>query len=103
MIVRPDYDVQNPGEVEFFGMDFANVLAAGETIASASVTLTDINGIDTGAQSHVIGTASISGTKVTQKLSGLLAGCYYLVLFTVITSAGQTIELYSRVRCETPS
>ena len=99
MQAQPDYDPQNPGETEVFGMDFVNELSVGETIVSASVTLQVVTGTDATPQTHVNGSATISLSKVSQSIGGLLVNVTYRVIFTVVTNKGQTIILYSHVRC----
>jgi hypothetical protein len=102
-IARPDYPTTNPGEAKFYGMDFVNYLMPGDSIVSATVTLTVITGTDPNPQDHVGDAIGIVDAKVSALLSFLVAGCYYIVLFTALTAAGETLELYSRVRCDTPN
>jgi hypothetical protein len=104
MQARPDYDEANPDEVEPYGMDFALDLAAGEQILTATVTLIPVPGFaaDPTPSSHLDGVAGWIGSRVSQVLSKLIGGVKYCVLFTVTTSFGNTLELYSHVYCKVP-
>lgn len=73
--------------------DFASRLAIGETISTASVAATVHSGTDASPSSLISGSASISGTKVTQKIAAGTEGVTYLLTCTVTTSAGQTLLL----------
>jgi hypothetical protein len=73
--------------------DFISALAVGETISTASVAATVWSGVDATPGSLVSGAASISGTKVTQTLTGGVAGTIYKLVCTVTTSASQTLQL----------
>lgn len=88
------FDPKRPTEVETFGADFANLLATGETISSCSCvvclasdsTEADIAAMKTGA-------ATISDTRVSQTITGGTDTVLYTVIFTAVTSAGQTLQL----------
>jgi hypothetical protein len=97
-----DYYLIRPGASEILGMDFADQLAAGETITAATVTmqlLPSSTGTDAAPNSRVIGSASVSGSKVSQMVGGCIDGCYYAVIFTVTTSLSQSFPLEGRIRC----
>ena len=105
MYVGPDYSHQNPGEAEYFGMDFVNQLQAGEEIVDGSqvVTIAVESGSDLYPDNRKIGLPILTGTKVSQKIGGLVADVYYIIQFKVSTSFGQTLILYSKLRCVDPS
>lgn len=65
-----------------------------------SVIVADLNGVDPSPQSRATGNATIDNTQVTQRMSGMLAGANYRILFTVLTTNGRTLELYSHVPCQ---
>ena len=72
--------------------DFTSRLALSETISTAAVTATVYSGVDT-ASNQVVGTAAITGQKVTQKIGGGLLGVTYLLKCSITTSLGQTLSL----------
>ena len=73
--------------------DFISRLATGETISSASVTATTYSGTDAVPSGLISGAAAISGTKVTQSLTGGIEGVTYLLICSAVTSTGQTLKL----------
>ena len=73
--------------------DFTSRLAAGETLSTATVTATVYSGTDTGPSAVISGAASISGAKVTQKVTAGTLGVMYLLSCSVTTSAGQTLVM----------
>lgn len=73
--------------------DFASLLAVGETLSAAAVTATVYSGTDSSPSSLISGSASISGTKVTQKITAGTAGVVYQLSCAVTTSTGQTLKL----------
>lgn len=81
------------GETRNEVFDFISRLAVSETLSTASVTATVYSGTDASPSAIISGSASISGTKVTQKLTGGVLGVAYLIVCTVTTSAGQTLLL----------
>lgn len=76
--------------VEF---DFLSLLAIGETISTQVVTASVYSGTDASPSSLISGSAIASGTIVTQKLTGGIAGVTYELVCTITTSAGQTLVL----------
>lgn len=74
--------------------DFISKLAAGETISGTPVvTCTVWSGVDASPSNVVSGTASVSGTKAVQTLTGGIAGVIYKLVCVVVTSLGQTLTL----------
>jgi sporulation-control protein spo0M len=97
-----DYYLIRPNATEILGMDFVKQLAAGETITGATVTmqlLPSSTGVDANPNSHVSGTATITGSKVSQAISNCIDGCYYAIIFWITTSLGQSFPLEGRIRC----
>ena len=72
--------------------DFTSQLAIGETISTQSCTCSVYSGTDASPSSVISGSASASGTVVTQKLTGGVLGVIYNVLCTITTSVGQTLQ-----------
>lgn len=73
--------------------DFISYLAIGETLSSASVAATVYSGTDASPSALISGSASISGTKVTQVITNGTLGVTYLLKCTAVTSASQTLVL----------
>lgn len=73
--------------------DFTSLLAVGETLSTASTTASVYSGTDASPSSIINGSASISGAKVTQSITGGTLGVLYELLCTVTTSASQTLSL----------
>ena len=82
-------------------VSFLSQLAVGETIASAICSATVYSGTDASPSTILSGSASISGTKVIQKVTGGVLGVTYLLLCTATTSAGQSLQL-SAYLCVVP-
>ena len=72
--------------------NFISELAPGETISTATVAATVWSGNDPTPSGIVSGAASISGTTVTQTITGGVIGTIYKLLCTITTSAGQTLQ-----------
>ena len=100
MYIGRDFDPANPLESQIYSIDFTNVLSTGETILSVSdVGFTVFQGEDASPSSHLSGSASISGTVVSQRIVTLDENVTYTLAFTVLTSMSNTITLFSRVAC----
>lgn len=80
-------------ETEIFTVDYVNDLATGETIISATWTATVADGVDATPNAIIQGGATISGTRVSQKLTAGLPGVRYAPICTATTSLGQVIVL----------
>lgn len=81
------------GETIIETFDFTSRLALAETISTASVTAVTYSGTDASPSAIVSGSASISGTNVTQAITAGTEGVTYLLKCTVTTSASQTLVL----------
>lgn len=106
MYVGSDFDVLDPGEKDFFTFDFVRDVLAGETIATSALTIeamTDFGPDDTSAASRLLGSSSISGTKVTQTIGGCIAEVYYRLTATVTTSTARELKRWSHFWCRTRS
>lgn len=81
------------GETATYAFDFISRLAVGETITSQSVAATVYSGVDPTPSNIISGSATVSGTIVSQKITGGVAGTIYKLVSTATTSAGQTLQL----------
>lgn len=81
------------GDTLTLSFDFAAQLASGETISTQVVTATVYSGTDGSPSAIISGSASASGSIVSQKVTAGTAGVIYDLLCSVTTSAGQTLGL----------
>lgn len=81
------------GETVLETFDFLSQLALGETLSTATVTAAVYSGTDASPSAIVSGSATISGTKVTQLITAGTLGVVYLLTCTVTTSLSQTLLL----------
>lgn len=88
-----DYSPKRVGEVEIITVDYVLLLASGETITSASWSNSVVRGTDAYASSMIQGATSISGSKVSTKITAGIVGVFYAPICTALTSAGQTLIL----------
>lgn len=96
------FDPKTPTERESFAFDFEGLVATGETLDNASVTVHVIRGEDPAASSMVGGAPVINGTKVSILLINGVNGVIYCVKCQVNTSAGQRLELTSDLLVREP-
>lgn len=80
------------GETLTLPFDFTSTLAVGETISTKSVTATVYSGTDATPAAVISGSATSSGTIVSQKITGGALGVIYELLCQITTSAGQTAQ-----------
>ncbi len=80
---------KDPGETVRLGIDFADLLATGETISTATAAIRTAAGVTVAAM--LSGSASIDGSRVRQLVTGGTTGMSYKLSFTVTTSTGQTL------------
>lgn len=73
--------------------DFTSRLTSTETLSTASVAATVYSGTDPSPSSIISGSSTISGQKITQKVTAGTLGVVYKLLATVTTSLGQTLQL----------
>lgn len=81
------------GETATETFDFTSRLAPTETISTAIVTASVYSGTDASPSSIISGSTTISGQKVTQKITGGVLGVTYKLLCTITTSTSQTLQL----------
>ena len=89
LALEPKYAAEVKKQV----FDFASVLAVGETISTQTVTAAVYSGTDASPSALISGSASASGTKVTQTITGGLAGVVYTITCSITTSLSQTLRL----------
>lgn len=88
-----DFTPKRATEQEIFTVDYAGMLATGETIASAVWTMTVAAGVDANASAMIQGSAAIAGSKVSNKITAGIPGVRYAPTCTAQTSLGQTLVL----------
>jgi hypothetical protein len=81
------------GETKLIPMDFISKLGVGETILSASANIGVYSGTDPSPGAMLLGPIGVSGSIAAQYVTGGVVGTVYELLYTVVTSAGQTLEL----------
>lgn len=81
------------GETANYEFDFLSSLAIGETISTQSVAASVFTGVDASPSSIISGSATASGSIVTQKLTAGVVGVVYTLICTITTSASQTLQL----------
>ena len=87
--------VKVPEETRLESFDYISRLGLTETLTSATATATVWIGTDASPSSVISGSASISGTVVTQGITGGIDGCIYLITVTAYTSLSQTLIIQS--------
>lgn len=80
------------GEIQRYTFTFADLLAFGESLESAEVTAVVVSGLDNDPDDTIVGSATISGTNVTQRVEAIKAGVIYSLVCEVVTSADQTLK-----------
>lgn len=93
MLYEYDYlPAKIAGETYTVEVDFATVLN-GATISSGAVTAAVYTGTDASPSAIISGSATVSGTKIQQKITGGVAGVVYRLTFTatLASSAGTRI------------
>lgn len=74
-----------PAERVTAAFDFSPSLAAGDSVASVTINVTTVLGVDATPNAIKFGSAVIKGARVYQQLAGGLAGCSYLVVAQATT------------------
>lgn len=80
---------KKPSERESFAFNFAQLLPAGVTIASAVWTVTVVQGTDSNPSAMVSGSPLIQGSKVSQLIIGGVDGVEYCLSCQATFSDGQ--------------
>lgn len=106
MYVGRDFDPSDIGESERFSFDFINDVEAGDTITGATWTCgvaAISEGADDGAAACINGPPVFTGTKTTQRVSGLKAGVTYVLRADVTTAKGDLVALWAHCKCVAPA
>lgn len=88
-----NYDPMRAGERDIFTVDFSPLLEDGETISAPVWTIAAVDALDPDASALIEGSASISGTFVSQMINAGIPGVRYEPKCTVQTSLGRTLIL----------
>src|SRR5690242_6777600 len=99
MFAGTDFRDANLEEEEPFAFNFVRDLAAGEQLSTTTWTISLIAGKDPDPNSHLIGQPRVQGTMSVQKIGGLMPGCRYLLVATVVTDKDNSKVMYSHVAC----
>ena len=81
---------KDPDETIRLGVDFANLLADGETISTATVSIRTAYGVDTGTD-MLSASETIDGSVIRQLITGGTSGMSYRISFGITTSTGQVL------------
>lgn len=93
-----EFDPADITESEFFGIDFVNDIAAGDSVLGVeSFTIELINGYDPNYLLRISGAPSNDGTLASCRISNLQPGCRYRLIATVSTALGNLITLWADV------
>lgn len=82
---------KDPGEKFYISFDYTNELDAGETIASAVVSMEVTNGVDASPSALLSGSPTIQGGAVMQIVQGGKADCTYAPKCMATTSASRIL------------
>lgn len=91
MSARQEFRPKPAASTHSVVFEFLSELGAGETISTQSVAASVWSGTDASPSSLISGSASASGTQVTQLVTGGVEGVVYNLTCTITTSAGQTL------------
>jgi hypothetical protein len=86
------FSSRTPDESFPLGFDFAAVLGVGETITSATITASLIEGTDADVATRFTGAVAIAGTTVRRRFVAGADGARYLITAVAVTSASNTFE-----------
>jgi hypothetical protein len=86
-------DSKKVEETSVVTFDFTSRLNVGATISTQVVTSEVYSGVDASPSAMISGSASASGTVVTQLITGGVLGVLYLLECVITTSDGQTLSL----------
>lgn len=86
------FSTRTPDESFPLGFDFAAVLGAAETIASATITAAVVDGTDADVATRFTGSVAMTANTVRRRFVGGVAGTRYLITAIVVTSDANTFE-----------
>lgn len=97
------FDPKTPQEEDSFGFDYTDLLAVGETITSAAITIDVLYGTDPTPNAMIAGSPTIAGPIVSIKLISGIAGVLYCIHCLATCSSGLKKELkgdlYVKANC----
>ncbi len=85
------YNAKDPDEDLSYGMDFTNLLGSGETISTASVTVSTYVGTDASPSALLAASPAISSPIVYQRISGGLEGVTYRIKYRISTNQSRVL------------
>ena len=93
---------KDPDSVEFFKFDYIhdNRFETGETITSASISVTVVRGKDPNADNLLSGAVAISGLTVSQLIVGGVVGVVYALKCLATTSNSQILDCSGEVEIQ---
>lgn len=100
MTSRKIFATKRVSETKKLTFDFLSELGVSETISNASVSASVYSGTDATPSSIVSGSASISGSVVTQAITAGTAGVQYILACSATTSAGQILIITAYLTVE---
>jgi hypothetical protein len=80
------FPAKDPGETITYTFDFSDVLADGETIASATISIRTVTGTDATPAALLSGAHQLVTPQVMQMITGGVSGVTYSLKATVTTS-----------------
>lgn len=97
----------DPAETKIITFDYAPLLAAGETISSASFTVSVVLGTGVASGANIIGSATIVASPTTgalasavqQKVGAMQGGSTYQFKCLAVTTAGETLSMRANYSC----
>lgn len=87
------FDPKPVGVTALYQFNFIDQLDVGEEIDSAIVTCTVYSGTDAAPEDMISGSATISGTTVSQMITAGTEGVVYYLTCTAVTDDGKTLQL----------
>jgi hypothetical protein len=106
MYVGRDFDPSDTGESERYTFDFINDVQSGDFIEGAvwaCEVAAKSAAPDVDAASRIDGPAVFTGTRTTQRVTGMVPGVTYCLTATVTTALLDTVSLWSHVECKDPA
>jgi hypothetical protein len=89
-------------EIELFNFNFSGALGSSETITSANCVVEVKDGVDASPSSILSGSPSISGSVVTQKITGGLNGVTYRVEMSATSNTGNVYTIVGDIPVLSP-
>ena len=91
MLTRVDFPPKPSASTESYSVDFTDAIPAGDSISTKSVSASTYSGTDASPSAIISGSASSSGTIVTQKVTAGTEGVMYKLTWTVVTANALTL------------